>query len=187
MSFNLSAPMKWAEFRMMQPDLRSEYVENLVKNGANVKAMADMFGVSQTTVRKLVPDITRFKFRSGRQSAAEIAKWQNFLAGPQQAEEYTPEPVEISEPIAQPISEPEATDAESDCAICAEPEEIVKPVEPKKDMGMTQFNLTFRGEMNEEMIANSMRAMAMMLSGKTGSLRVSFVADSESDGDCFGW
>lgn len=192
MSFNLSAPMKWADFRQMSSSSQHEYVETLVKNGANVKAMADMFGVSQTSVRKLVPDLTRFKFHSGRQSAEEIAKWTSFLAGPQPAEEYTPEPTEISEPITQPIavpiSEQSAPDAGSHCETCGEIEECSKPAEPKKSMGMTQFNLTFRGEMDEEMIANSLRAMSMMLTGKSGALRISFMSDSDTDSDaCFGW
>jgi hypothetical protein len=172
----MNAPMRWAEFRRMPQDLQNEYVQSLVKvHGANVASMAKMFGVSNTTVRKLCPVIKELDFHSGRQNKDELERWNAFINPPEVVEEYVPEQAGI----AEPISEPEAPDAESYCETCDGNTEPAPDTKPEKTTGMTQFSLVFKGPMDETMVSNSLHAMAMMIGGKSGRLYISFEADGE--------
>lgn len=48
---NMNRPMKWAEFKSLEPDVQTLYVSGLAhKYGISVGALAGMLGVSRATV-----------------------------------------------------------------------------------------------------------------------------------------
>jgi len=87
-TYDLSKPMGWAEFKSMSHDLRAEYIQKLIKMGAGRSDIADMFRItpdqySQFMVKKHRGE----KFMSNspkRRNNDEFVAW--FLG-----EKYTPE------------------------------------------------------------------------------------------------
>lgn len=71
---NLNRPMKWAEFKALEPDTQTLYVSGLAhKYGITIGALAEMLGVSRTTVY----NYSRAAW--GLQRRMTQAEWEAFL------------------------------------------------------------------------------------------------------------
>ena len=151
MSYQIGKPMVWAEFCKLPKDLKEEYLNNLIqKYSANARTMADIFGVSAQTIFRVVKkEDLAVEFIKGRYPSGEKAEaLKRFLNGEE------PIQTEPSKEVEQPAPEPvEENDVE------AEPEEIEVVVETpeKPKTHLDSFTMNFSGEINVDMIANSLR------------------------------
>jgi hypothetical protein len=77
-TYNIRNPMKWAEFKDMPDDIKKQYI-NRLRNlyGATNTALAEMFGVSEASVRNEVIRIGCIK--TNKNSRTNKQEWQNFL------------------------------------------------------------------------------------------------------------
>ena len=168
MSYAMNEPIAWESFKQMPKDLQEQYVKNLVeKYGATYTNLSELFEVSVTTIRKYFEkqEIIPGCQVGHRMNAAQRVVWAEFL-GIEEEEES----VEISEETEVPEEIVEDT-AESE----KEPETETVKLEPAKSAcEMNRFSVEFKGQIDVDMIANSLR----MILGNTsnGKLRVEYYA-----------
>ena len=80
-SFNLSKPMTMIGFMSLPEHARKEYLTSLRRvHGGKLEQVAQMFGCSTKTVRKLYDDLG-VGLRMGRFGAAQEAAWAKFIEG----------------------------------------------------------------------------------------------------------
>lgn len=100
MTYNLSKPMRWAEFKFMPHDLQKQYLEKLRdEHCASQIGVTKMLGISEQSFINYCKPRGLSVFRGGtRKSAEAIAKWEAFLRGDEQTE---PDP-EVQHQAAPP-------------------------------------------------------------------------------------
>lgn len=139
MSYNVGRPIKWAEFTKLPKDLKEEYMNNLIERySANARTMADVFGVSVATVFRVVKnEELNVKFLKGKYPTGErLEAFKAFMSGESdQTEDTNEQSVEVAETCSK----------ETDQAGNA----------PKTRLD--SFTMNFSGEVNVDMIANSLR------------------------------
>lgn len=148
-SYQIGKPMFWVEFCRLPKDLKEEYLNSLVdKYNANIRCLAEMFGVSPATISRAVKKeglnvkFLRGKYPSGEKEAA----FKQFLCGSLSQEEET-----------TTLKEPEDTannnefDKEKDENIV---DETLKETHKTK---LDSFTINFSGKTDVDMIANSLR------------------------------
>lgn len=165
MSYNLNQPMKWAEFKAMPADLKKEYIENLItKHGATGGTIAEMLGISPSAFSHHVADAKLgVKFNSAKRSKEKLIAWQRFVG---ESEGDTAQPVDI---VEVPVMETEAPvvifESKAD-HVCkkdipapnvSKEDEPAQAVEQKCGMQMNHFSLSFSGNIDIGMVANSLR------------------------------
>lgn len=157
MSYNIGKPMDWAEFCRLPKDLKEEYLNNLIqKFSANARTMADIFGVSTPTIFRMVKkESLNINFLKGRHPSGEKEEaLKRFLNGDDSVQD---ELVEIvSEPTVEGNcdSEPECSNVQD--AVDVNAPDVVHPMETPKTR-LDSFTMNFSGEINVDMIANSLR------------------------------
>lgn len=156
-SYSLNKPLNWKEFSKLPSDLKEEYMNSLIeKYSANARSMADMFGVSVATVFRVVKNENlNVKFLKGRYpSGVKEQEFKHFLDGE----------------LAQPVVEDEPANVEngqpkgSDCT---------PPTMPKNKTRLDSITMNFSGEIDIEMIANSLRYIL----GTSGTAKIQIICE----------
>lgn len=180
MSYAMNEPIAWESFKLMPKDLQEQYVKNLVeKYSVTYTNLSELFEVSVTTVRKyfnkqgIVPGCQV----GHRMNAAQRIVWADFLGIEEEQEE---EVVEIEE---------EAVVCEDHVEDVCEPEEVEPEAEPlksepvKPSCAMNRFSVEFKGKIDVDMIANSLRMI--LGNNSNGRLRVEYYAPVKDSTDDF--
>lgn len=143
---SLNRPIPWKEFQKLSKPIQEEYIQTLHDRfHANATSLADMFGVTPQTVRRLVSDNGfDVKFSRGRSmSKAQSEVWERFCsAEPELVETEEPEATEDTEEI-QPVADEQPT--------------IKTP--PYIPMDFDGFTLRFVGAVDLAKLMNSIRSM----------------------------
>ena len=154
MSFQISKPMKWAEFNQLPKDLKEEYMNRLIdKYSANARGMADMFGVSVATIFRVVKkEDLNVKFLKGRHPAGEKQEaFMRFISGEEVEDEVVVQD-QASESVCIPVT------AENEAVESTDSEVLTERYEEKQPKTrLDSFTMNFSGEVNVDMIANSLR------------------------------
>lgn len=156
-TYNLSNPMNWEDFKQLPVYIQAEYITNLQnKYGVTAVDLAEMFGVKPLTVRRHseANNLSVTFHRGHAMTPARKAEWKKFLdpAGVGDETVNAEEAAVVSaEPVEEPVPEPEKV-----VFSCPPPEEVIAPVEPKS-MNMTNFSLRFKGNLDVGTIANSLK------------------------------
>lgn len=130
-SINLNAPVSWEVFKELSKQTQEEYIKGLMENyGANATSLAAMFDVRPLTVRRYITvKELDVSFPVGHSMNAEQKlAWEKFLADGK-------------------------TTTEPDKNSCVP----VQPVEDDGSMSMDKFSISFSGQIDVSMIANSLR------------------------------
>jgi plasmid maintenance system antidote protein VapI len=134
MSYSLNEPMSWRDFKSASIHIQSNYLENLItKYKVNASSLAQMFGVTSTTVRNFIEsNQIGVSFRVGcSMTTNEREAWENFLGN---IDAQQPEPEQVN----------------NDCVHSARE---VKTL-------MNRFSLSFSGVIDGATIANSIMSIA---------------------------
>lgn len=134
-SVSFDKPTSWDNFRELSKGAQEEYLRNLSTTyGANATNLAEMFNVSVSTIRRHIQSAgLDIKFHVGHSMNGEHrAAWEAFLGGP---------------PAPQPVHE---------TASAARAEEPPR-IHVDTSMRMNRFSLSFSGDINVDMIANSLK------------------------------
>lgn len=133
-SVSFNKPTSWNNFKELSKETQEEYLRNLSTTyGANATNLAEMFDVSVSTIRRHIQSAgLDIKFHVGHSMNGEQrTAWDVFLGSA----------------ALQPIPQPEpATRRE-------EPPEI----HADTSMRMNKFSMSFSGDINVNMIANSLK------------------------------
>ena len=130
-SVSFDKPTTWDNFRELSKSAQEEYLRYLAAEyNANTTNLAEMFGMSVSTVRRHIQSADLdVRFRVGHSMNSEQrAAWERFLHS-------TNECVEVE------------TEIETDDTSCEESEQ----------MEMREFSLSFAGKINMDMVANSLK------------------------------
>lgn len=164
-SYQIGKPMTWREFGKLPKDLKEEYLNNLISEySANARNMADMFGVSVATVFRVVKnEELNVKFQKGRHpNGFEAEQFQRFLSGTLGCNEQESE-LCVSE---------DTKCGDEQCDIS--PDECDAQIKPEGTR-LDSFTMNFSGEINIEMVANSLRYI--LGSGRKARLLISCEID----------
>ena len=146
-SYQIGKPMTWREFGKLPKDLKEEYLNNLISEySANARNMADMFGVSVATVFRVVKNEgLNVKFQKGRHPIGfEAEQFQRFLSGT----------LDCNEKESELCVNEDAKCDDEQCNVNSDGVDThVKPDGTHLD----SFTMNFSGEINVEMVANSLR------------------------------
>lgn len=146
-SVSFDKPTSWDNFRKLSKEAQEEYLRGLaVTYGANTTNLAEMFDVSVSTIRRHIQSAgLAVKFHVGHSMNGEQrAVWEAFLGST------------APRPVSQTVREPQSED----------------PPKAHMDtsMRMNKFSLSFSGDINVDMIANSLKHI---LGGKsTGQIEI---------------
>lgn len=160
-SYQIGKPMTWREFGKLPKDLKEEYLNNLISEySANARNMADMFGVSVATVFRVVKNEgLNVKFQKGRHPTGfEAEQFQRFLSGTLGCNEQESELC---------VNEDKKCEDEQ-CGVSTDGGNIHTESESTHLDG---FTMNFSGEINVEMVANSLRYI--LGSGRKARLLIS--------------
>lgn len=133
-SVNFDRPTSWDNFRELSKGAQEEYLRNLSATyGANATNLAEMFDVSVSTIRRHIQSTgLDIKFQVGHSMNGEQrAAWEMFLGG------TAPQPIPQPAPAPQQDSLPE--------------------IHVDTSMRMNKFSMSFSGDINVDMIANSLK------------------------------
>lgn len=133
-SVNFDKPTSWDNFRELSKGPQEQYLQKLSETyGANATNLAEMFGVSVSTIRRHIQSVgLDIKFHVGHSMNGEQrAAWEAFLGG------------KAPQPIPQTVRAPEPEEPPKVCA--------------DTSMRMDNFSLSFSGDINVDMIANSLK------------------------------
>lgn len=153
MTMSLSKPMSWDDFKQLSAGMQTEYLQHITdtyKVGKS-KIAKSMFKCSYETLTKYVEEHglqVRFYSTSGNKEKAYTKAWNDFLgvaATPPAKAEIVPE---------------------------AGPEPSVIPPKNKTAVRMDSVSLRFTGELDIQMVANSLRHIVG--DGTRGTLTVMF-------------
>ena len=139
-TYNPNKPMVWEDFKKLPDHIQTEYITNLQhKFGVTAVDLSKMFGVQPLTVRKHADaNNLGVEFPRGHaMSAAKKAEWDKFVCPEQD------EPAFLDDECEEwPAEEPA--------------NEMPAPAQPEA-MKMKNFSLRFSGNIDVNMIANSLR------------------------------
>lgn len=140
-SYNPNKPMDWEDFKKLPTHIQAEYITNLQqKYGVTAVDLGKMFGVRALTVRKHADaNNLGVEFPRGHaMSAANRAEWDKFVC----PEQDSPAFLDDGECEEWPAEEPA--------------DEMPAPAQPEA-MKMKNFSLRFSGNIDVNMIANSLK------------------------------
>lgn len=138
MVYNLGSPMSWERFKAMPLTYQTEYLTELQnKYGATCRVISEMFEVSPLTLhRHIKTNSLDIQFKRGsNMSIEQSAKWAAFIC---------PEKPEHEEIQANDDERVSGVDA-------------WRPNTCSRPMDMSAVTLEFRGNVDVDMIANSLR------------------------------
>lgn len=148
----MNEPKSWEQFKELPTNIQKEYLMYLVQNyNVNATSLAMMFGVRPLTVRRHIEtNQLGLTFKVGNSmNADQKAKWQEFISEAQIPNESTKHSDEVS------IKVEEVSGSTKKAAVPVQPQLISS----MKGMDMKQFSLTFQGQIDANMIANSIRCI----------------------------
>lgn len=157
MTMNLNKPMSWEDFKHLPAGMQTEYLQHITdtyKVGKS-KIAKDVFGCSDDTLAKYVSANglrVRFCSAAGSKSKEQIAVWNRFLG----IEQDTQDDVKLVPAEEIPV------------VIKVDATNYTPP------MKMDSVSLRFSGELDIQMIANSLRHV--IGDGTAGTLTVLFCA-----------
>lgn len=162
-TYVMNEPKSWEQFKELPTNIQKEYLMHLIQNyNVNATSLAMMFGVRPLSVRRYIEtNQLGFTFKVGNSMNAEQkARWQKFLSETQHPNETAGCSEEAS--------------AKTEKTLDAAKGNIV-PVQPQlinsmKGMDMKQFSLTFQGQIDVGMIANSI--LSIIGQGATGKVEI---------------
>lgn len=139
-TYNPNKPMVWEDFKKLPDHIQAEYITNLQhKFGVTAVDLSKMFGVQPLTVRKHADaNNLGVEFPRGHaMSAAKKAEWDKFVCPEQD------EPAFLDDECEEwPAEEPAG--------------DMPAPAQPEA-MKMKNFSLRFSGNIDVNMIANSLK------------------------------
>lgn len=155
-SYNMSKVLSWETFRKLQPDTQKEYLEGLrAKFGVSASRIArDMFKISPASLTKYVKDNgVDFQFVGhGPMSNKALEKWEEFVFGTKPEEGCLDNEVDVNRGLEyrddELVPNARASNVES-CDLC---------VETTNDL-LSEFSLTFSGDISAITIYNSLRSV----------------------------
>ncbi len=186
-SVNLNKPVAWDEFKKLSKQTKEEYVKGLVNtHGASMREVAEMFGVSYTTMYRHFKEIDMDMPRatSGPKKPGQKEKWQMFLSesGVLQQTAAPVEVVQEEESNSEEILEEIDVAAEANNAqikdIRSEFEEIIsrvsydeypRPVESIEDR-LDEMKLSFGGDVGISKIVKALEFL--MGENRCGSIDI---------------
>lgn len=139
-SYNPNKPMEWEDFKKLPTYIQAEYITNLQhKFGVTAVDLGKMFGVQPLTVRKHADaNNLGVEFPRGHaMSAAKKAEWDKFVCPEQDEPAFLDDECE-EWPVEEPVGDMPA------------------PAQPEV-MKMKNFSLRFFGNIDVNMIANSLK------------------------------
>ena len=139
-TYNPNKPMVWEDFKKLPDHIQAEYITNLQhKFGVTAVDLGKMFGVQPLTVRKHADaNNLGVEFPRGHaMSAAKKAEWDKFVCPEQDEPAFIDDECE-EWPVEEPVNEMPA------------------PAQPEA-MKMKNFSLRFSGNIDVNMIANSLK------------------------------
>lgn len=153
-SYKMNEPLKWKEFCELPSDLKEEYLNGLVENyAAGASKIAGMFGVSGSSLFRLIRnDGLKVTFPKGRCPADKQGLFEQFLGANDTGEACT---VANAEEANEENCEPRNT-RDSDSLIETEEKEDFR-AHKAGGTKMTDFSVCFDGDVNIEMITNSLK------------------------------
>lgn len=139
MEYRIDRPLKYEEFKRLPTDLRRKYIETLrSEHGASLTGIAEMLGVSTTTVYNRITRDLGITFGCGVPTAEERSKWSAFVG-------------RSNEPTEETEQEPNEPEQES-------PGEAESSAERQSaTMQMSSASISFVGIIDVNAIANSIR------------------------------
>lgn len=140
-TYNPNKPMVWEDFKKLPDHIQTEYITNLQRKfGVTAVDLGKMFGVQPLTVRKHADaNNLGVEFPRGHaMSAAKKAEWDKFVCHEQD------EPAFLDDEDCEewPVEEPAG--------------DMPAPAQPEA-MKMKNFSLRFSGNIDVNMIANSLK------------------------------
>lgn len=162
--FNLSQPMKWKQFRMMDRGLQKEYLEKLRdKFNVSPEAVAKMLGVDKSTFKMYCKDtVLQDPISHRRRNPTQEAEWQAFC-NPPKPEEPMPEETVVSET-------PVVVEEKEEPAIEPKEEPAEKEISKTAGVSMEEFNVTMTGE-----VADILMKLDLFLGAHTvGTMKIEF-------------
>ena len=139
-TYNPNKPMVWEDFKKLPDHIQAEYITNLQhKFGVTAVDLGKMFGVQPLTVRKHADaNNLGVEFPRGHaMSAAKKAEWDKFVSPEQDEPAFLDDECE-EWPVEEPVGDMPA------------------PAQPEA-MKMKNFSLRFSGNIDVNMIANSLK------------------------------
>ena len=139
-TYNPNKPMVWEDFKKLPDHIQAEYITNLQhKFGVTAVDLGKMFGVQPLTVRRHADaNNLGVEFPRGRaMSAAKKAEWDKFVCPEQDEPAFLDDECE-EWPVEEPVGDMPA------------------PAQPEA-MKMKNFSLRFSGNIDVNMIANSLK------------------------------
>lgn len=140
-SYNPNKPMIWDDFKKLPTHIQAEYITNLQqKFGVTAVDLGKMFGVQALTVRKHADaNNLGVEFPRGHAlSAAKKAEWEKFVCPEQEESQAFVEPDDGDDwPVEESTDNPSPAQTEA--------------------MKMKNFSLRFSGNIDVNMIANSLK------------------------------
>ena len=139
-TYNPNKPMVWEDFKKLPDHIQTEYITNLQhKFGVTAVDLSKMFGVQPLTVRKHADaNNLGVEFPRGHaMSAAKKAEWDKFVCPEQDEPAFLDDECE-EWPVEEPVGDMPA------------------PAQPEA-MKMKNFSLRFSGNIDVNMIANSLK------------------------------
>jgi hypothetical protein len=162
-TYVMNEPKSWEQFKELPTNIQKEYLTHLVQNyNANATSLAMMFGVRPLTVRRHIEtNQLGLTFKVGNSmNADQKAKWQEFLSETQVSDETAGRSDEASAKVE------EVPNSTKEAAVPVQPQLI----NSMKGMDMKQFSLTFQGQIDVGMIANSI--LSIIGQGATGKVEI---------------
>lgn len=139
-TYNINAPMSWAEFRKLPVDIRKHYVISIMdKYGVGISPLARMFGVTHATVAAFIHQheirVPAYRKADGARFLSEFV---NKTTPDSEAAPITEEPVEV---------ETETIPANATSVVA----------QPKANtMSVVAASLLFEGEFNTQIISDAL-------------------------------
>lgn len=160
-SYHLREPMTWEQFKELPTDLQTEYLSGLIQSfGVTGAEVARMLGVSSAWFNRHVHSQglnVSFK-RGAKMTKAERTAWEIFL-GKSLVSPNPAVPDEDPAPQAAQSAAAESAGLAPDATVS--PWQDVPPAakqKPPRDLGSLQaMNMSFKGEITVDEIANSLR------------------------------
>ena len=124
MTYNLSKPMTWVEFKYMPEDLQKQYLEKLRNEyGARGTELAEMFGINKGSLSQYCKrrNWNIFEHSGGYRDKHSRMKWQRFLDG----EEAQRDEVQEQQPRVTPDA------AEQPAEAAQQPQKVESAAQPE--------------------------------------------------------
>lgn len=141
MSYDLSAPMSWNEFKAMPLDLQREYIGSLrSKYNTTATDLAGFFECVPSTITKYCKSALGITFEPGKRMTREQKEaFREFTGSMEDVPEFCTDENCIARDVFEPISEPMAA-----------------PESRASDFNMREISMSFMGNFDADMIRNSL-------------------------------